>query len=100
MHLDKDGTKDSIRTKWNGHQVRQPNFNFLKNVDSHPSHYTTAHISFTVDDIYMGVVPTGDGYFRRGGFSGYNPWANGGLDAPFDREVNYNSEKYFQKKST
>lgn len=31
-------------------------------------------------------MPTGDGYFVRGQFTGYNPWAYGGPDAPYDQE--------------
>ena len=47
----------------------------------------SAHFSYTVDNTYMGVIATDDGYFKRGGFSGENIWANGGIDAPFDKEV-------------
>lgn len=35
----------------------------------------------------VGSVPTGEGYFVRGNFTGPNIWANGHLDAPFDQEV-------------
>lgn len=46
-----------------------------------------AHFSFSLDNQWIGTIPTGDGYFKRGHFTGYNPWENGGLDAPFDQEV-------------
>lgn len=46
-----------------------------------------AHFSFSLDNEWFGTIPTGDGYFKRGQFTGYNPWIDGGLDAPFDQEV-------------
>lgn len=49
-----------------------------------------AHISFSVDGKWIGTIPVGDGFFRRGRFTGYNPWANGTLMAPFDQEVYFN----------
>ena len=42
----------------------------------------------------MGVIATEDGYFRKGRFQGNNPWANGGIDAPFDKEVILPLSKY------
>ena len=52
-------------------------------------------MSFSVDNRLMGVIKTGDGYYRRGKFSGHNPWAKGGRDAPFDKEVS--SEESLKK---
>lgn len=49
--------------------------------------HRAAHFSFSLDNQWIGTIPTGDGYFRRGHFTGYNPWTMGGLDAPFDQEV-------------
>lgn len=33
----------------------------------------------------MGRIDTGAGYWKRGNFTGDNPWANGAPDAPFDQ---------------
>lgn len=46
----------------------------------------SAHISFSLDNQWIGTIPTGDGYFNKGQFYGYNPWINGGPDAPYDQE--------------
>lgn len=48
----------------------------------------SAHISFSLDNNWIGTIPTGDGFFRRGQFTGFNPWAQAALNAPFDQEVN------------
>lgn len=46
----------------------------------------TDHFQFSLDGDVIGIVKTCDGYFKRGRFSGVNPWLGGGPDAPFDRE--------------
>ena len=48
--------------------------------------WAPTHISFSIDNNWIGTIPTEAGYFRKGQFQGYNPWANGSIDAPFDQE--------------
>lgn len=48
--------------------------------------WTPDYLKFSVDDVELGTVPTGDGYWARGGFEGINPYAGAGKDAPFDHE--------------
>lgn len=51
-------------------------------------HYLlTAHISFGMDNDWLGTVPTTEGgFFQRGAFEEPNIWLEGGLNAPFDQE--------------
>lgn len=44
------------------------------------------YIRFSLDKQLIGSVDTGAGFYARGHFSGYNPWINGSLNAPFDQE--------------
>lgn len=46
-----------------------------------------AHFSFSIDNQWIGTIATDNGYYRRGRFNGWNPWANAAHDAPFDQEV-------------
>lgn len=52
--------------------------------------WNTEHIKFSVDDIELGVVAVGDGFWKRAGFDENknlkNIWQNGTLMAPFDQE--------------
>lgn len=45
------------------------------------------YLKFYVDNILVGSIPTGNGYYALGNFTGPNIWANGNPDAPFDQEV-------------
>lgn len=49
----------------------------------------TDHIQFSLDGQLYGTVSTGDGFYKRGGFTDPNPWANGAANAPFDQEFNF-----------
>lgn len=40
-----------------------------------------------MDRVEIGGVPVGEGFWKRGNFSGDNIWANGTRMAPFDQEV-------------
>lgn len=42
---------------------------------------------FLVDGNEFGTVPVGEGFWKRGNFSGENIWASGTKMAPFDQEV-------------
>ncbi|CAD7089077.1 unnamed protein product [Hermetia illucens] len=49
------------------------------------------HFTFKVDDVELGTVWVGSGFWDRGGFSQNtpwfeNPWKNGANDAPFDQQ--------------
>lgn len=51
--------------------------------------WTETQIEFFIDNISLGVVHSGTGFWDRGGFwnSGYaNPWAGASVMAPFDQE--------------
>lgn len=51
--------------------------------------WTEQGMRFTVDGIQTGIVPVGDGFWKRGGFRGDNIWSSGTQMAPFDQEVIY-----------
>lgn len=46
-------------------------------------------IRFFIDQIEIGFVDVGEGFWKRGGFSGENIWPEDSKMAPFDREVCY-----------
>lgn len=46
-------------------------------------------IKFFVDGTELGFAEVGDGFWKRGGFSGENIWAHATKMAPFDEEVWY-----------
>lgn len=46
-------------------------------------------IKFVHDDIEMGNVPVGNGFWERGAFEGENFWATGEKMAPFDQEFHF-----------
>lgn len=53
--------------------------------------WTPAYLQFYVDNLLIGTVNAGSGFWVRGGWSnGWtglpNPWANGSIMAPFDQE--------------
>lgn len=54
-------------------------------IDSSSSAFVD-YIRFTLDHQLVGVVETGAGFYKRGKFTGPNPWANGSINAPFDEE--------------
>lgn len=59
------------------------NFHFYKMV------WTPQYIQFLIDDVVLGTVNAGDGFWARGNFqnSGLgNPWYGSTLMAPFDQE--------------
>lgn len=43
-------------------------------------------LRFLIDGNQILDVPVGEGFFKRGGFTGPNPWTSGTLMAPFDQE--------------
>lgn len=56
--------------------------------------WTSNHIKFSVDDNQIGIIPVGDGFFKRAGFDKIEPkltnvWENGTLMAPFDQEFHF-----------
>lgn len=70
--------------------------------------WTPSYIQFEIDGRVVGNVPAGDGFWRRGGFTGSNPWAGRPLMAPFDQEffiiinnavggVNYFSDSFVNR---
>lgn len=48
--------------------------------------FETEHLRFGIDDKHIGTISTDNGFFKRGGFSGKNPWEGGDANAPFDAE--------------
>lgn len=44
-------------------------------------------IKYLLDGIQYGYVPVGDGFWKRGNFTGDNIWKSGTKMAPFDEEV-------------
>lgn len=51
--------------------------------------WTEDLIKFSVDDVELGTVTVGDGFWSRGQFQGDNIWQTGTKAAPFDQEVSY-----------
>ena len=55
-------------------------------------------IKFFIDGAQIGFAAVDQGFWKRGGFSGNNIWAQGTRMAPFDQEVselNYLQNYYF-----
>lgn len=48
--------------------------------------WTPYQIEFFVDNVSLGTVHSGNGFWERGGFGGQNPWAGASNMAPFDQE--------------
>lgn len=51
--------------------------------------WTPLQIEFFVDNVSLGIVHSGNGFWERGGFASSglaNPWAGASVMAPFDQE--------------
>lgn len=53
-------------------------------------------IKYLIDGTELGFIPVGEGFWKRGGFSGDNIWASATNMAPFDQEVNNLTQTKFQ----
>lgn len=49
--------------------------------------WTSQYLRFFLDDVQVGEIPVGDGFWKRGRFTGDDIWKSGTKMAPFDEEV-------------
>ncbi|XP_031626730.1 beta-1,3-glucan-binding protein-like [Contarinia nasturtii] len=52
-------------------------------------HWNENGIKFFIDGTELGFADVGEGFWKRGGFSGDNIWASGTKMAPFDEEFHF-----------
>lgn len=89
LHFGPNREQDAWRTS--SYKVNNLN-GYSKEFHKYEMLWTDEGIRFSVDESEIGFVPVGDGFWRRGNFTGDNIWKNGTLMAPFDEEVSLTSE--------